>query len=65
MSVTYDCISSDQHALMTEISINNISLQSARDTLRKKDCIEWDKMKPEDTIQYKLRTEIELSKVHI
>ena len=67
MHVTYmyDCISSDLHAIMTEISLNNISLQSTADTSRKKECIKWYKVKTDDTLQYKLRTEIELSKVHI
>ena len=62
--VTYDCVLSDHHTIMTEISINNISLESSSDRVRVKDCIKLDKMKREDTLQYNLRAEIELSKLH-
>jgi hypothetical protein len=66
MNIKYDFISSDHHPIALNISMGNISLQSSGESACRDDgSIKWDKLKQDDILQYKMRTDKELSKVKL
>ena len=67
MQIKYDFISSDHHPVLVNISMNNINLQQddTSEGTGKRTKIKWDKISKEEILQYKIRSEKELSQIRI
>lgn len=65
MKIDYEYISSDHHPISAALDFGNMKCQAKEQLSAKTSKIKWDKLSQDAVLEYKQRTEIELSKVQI
>ena len=67
MNISYEYISSDHHPVSATVSLENLSTQTDSDSHGnyKQLSVRWENLKHEEILQYKLNSEVALSKVDL